>query len=88
MDVDATHLGVAIARLKRAQGQLGGVIRMIEEGRDCAEVLTQLSAASHALSRAGFAVLSTSLRQCETSDDESVRSGEWEKLERLFLSLA
>ncbi len=88
MDVDATQLAAAVARLKRAQGQIGGVIRMIEEGRDCADVLTQLSATSRALSRAGFAIISTSLRECERSEDEGVRSGEREKLERLFLSLA
>ncbi|MGW4251761.1 metal-sensitive transcriptional regulator, partial [Streptomyces californicus] len=30
-------------RLRRAQGQISGVIRMIEEGRDCEEVVTQLA---------------------------------------------
>ncbi len=88
MNVDSTQLGAAVARLKRAQGQLGGVVRMIEEGRDCGEVLTQLSAASRAVNKAGFAIIATSLRQCETSEDEGVRSGERVKLERLFLSLA
>jgi len=39
-----------IKRLRRAQGQVGGVIKMIEEGRDCADVVTQLAAASRASS--------------------------------------
>ena len=41
-------------RLKRAQGQLGGVIRMLEEGRDCGDIVTQLAAVSKALDRVGF----------------------------------
>ena len=42
-------------RLRRAEGQLAGVLRMIEEERDCREVITQLAAVSKAIDRAGFA---------------------------------
>ena len=42
-----------LRRLRRAQGQIGGVIRMIEDGRECRDVLTQLAAAARALDRAG-----------------------------------
>ncbi len=41
-------------RLRRAQGQLAGVISMIDEGRDCKDVVTRLAAVSRALDRAGF----------------------------------
>ncbi len=41
-------------RLKRAQGQLNAVIRMLDEGEDCEAVVTQLAAVSRALDRAGF----------------------------------
>jgi len=51
-----------LARLKRVQGQVGGIIRMIEEGRDCSEVVTQLAAASKALDRAGFKIIATGMR--------------------------
>jgi DNA-binding FrmR family transcriptional regulator len=60
---------------------------MIEEGRDCKDVVTQLAAVNHALDRAGFAIISTGLRQCltESGDHESV---DIKALEKLFLSLA
>ena len=48
----------------RAQGQLAGVLRMIEEGRDCEDVVTQLAAVYRALDRAGFAIVATGLKQC------------------------
>lgn len=54
MDLDSETMTSVIRRLRRAQGQIGGVIKMIEDGRDCADVVTQLSAASRALDRAGF----------------------------------
>ena len=54
MDLDSQTMAGVIKRLRRAQGQIGGVIKMIEEGRDCADVVTQLAAASRALDRAGF----------------------------------
>ena len=93
MDVDMTQLGDVVARLKRAQGQIGGVIRMIEEGKDCAAVVTQLAAASRALDRAGFKIISTGMRQCLIPDDgaaggQALDQGQAEQLEKLFLSLA
>lgn len=88
MDVDMTQLTDVVARLKRVQGQLGGIIRMIEEGRDCAAVVTQLSAASRALDKAGFKIIASGLRQCVQTDDEGVRKLDQDQLERLFLSLA
>ncbi|CAM5384283.1 MULTISPECIES: metal-sensitive transcriptional regulator [Streptomyces] len=87
----ADELKAVINRLRRAQGQIAGVIKMIEEGRDCEEVVTQLAAASRALDKAGFAVIATGLQQC-LGDSELAHAGEREqmraRLEKLFLSLA
>ena len=55
-------------RLKRAQGQLNAVIRMLDEGEDCEAVVTQLAAVSRALDRAGFAIIATGLKQCLTEE--------------------
>jgi len=76
-----------VKRLRRAQGQIGGVVRMIEEGRDCEAIVTQVAAVSRALDRAGFAIISTGLKQClvESGGADSVDS---EKMEKLFLYLA
>ncbi len=86
--MDTSQLGEVLARLKRVQGQVGGIIRMIEEGRDCSEVVTQLAAASRALDRAGFKIIATGMRQCLVEDDSGTRRLDEAELERLFLSLA
>lgn len=74
-------------RLRRAQGQIGGVIRLIEEGRDCRDVVTQLAAVNRALDRAGFAIVSSGMRQCLTAP-EGVNEDDQAAMEKLFLSLA
>ena len=81
------EMGAVINRIKRAQGQLGGVLRMLEEGRDCEDVVTQLAAVSRALDRAGFAIVATGLQQC-LADGETMDSLDVQKMEKLFLSLA
>jgi len=76
-----------INRLRRAQGQLGGVLKMIEEGRDCQDVVTQLAAVSRALDRAGFAIIATGLKQCLIESD-GADTIDTKTMEKLFLSLA
>ena len=84
MELDPAGMTPVINRIKRAQGQLAGVLRLIEEGRDCEDVVTQLAAVSRALDRAGFAI---GLQQCLTAGDE-LDSVDVKKMEKLFLSLA
>ncbi len=88
MDVDSTQLADVLGRLRRVQGQVGGIIRMIEEGRDCVDVVTQLAAASRALDRAGFKIIATGMRQCMVEGDEGARRMNADELERVFLALA
>jgi DNA-binding FrmR family transcriptional regulator len=76
-----------IKRLRRAQGQIGGILKMIDEGRDCEDIVTQLAAASRALDRAGVAIISTGLKQC-LLDSGGVDTVDSAKMEKLFLSLA
>ena len=64
MELDVNALSDVVPRLRRAQGQIGGVIQMIESGRDCKDVITQLAAASRALERAGFKIIAAGLDQC------------------------
>ncbi|PRC59769.1 hypothetical protein C6A85_21725, partial [Mycobacterium sp. ITM-2017-0098] len=58
---DEEAVGVVLNRLRRAHGQLAGVISMIEQGRDCKDVVTQLAAVSRALDKAGFKIVATGL---------------------------
>lgn len=77
-------------RLKRARGQLNAVIDAVESGADCRTVVNQLAAVSSALDRAGFAVISTAMRDCAT-DPEGASEGDkldFDELEKLFLSLS
>lgn len=85
--LDIEEMGPVINRLRRAQGQIGGVIRLIEEGRDCKDVVTQLAAASRALDRAGFAIVATGLEQCLTAP-EGGDPADRVAMEKLFLTLA
>jgi DNA-binding FrmR family transcriptional regulator len=85
MQLDTSELTPVVNRLKRAQGQLAAVTRMLEEGRDCKDIVTQLAAVSKALDRAGFAIIATGLEQCIRNEDTGLDKKD---LEKLFLSLA
>lgn len=84
--MDPTITRDIVMRLKRARGQLDGVINMIEDERSCGDVVTQLAAVSKALDRAGFKIVANGLQQCwEQGEDAPLTQ---EELEKLFLSLA
>lgn len=83
LHVDMTDV---LPRLRRAQGQLAGVMGMIESGRDCRDVLTQLAAVSKAIDGAGFSVLTSGLEQCLARGEEG--AADRARLERLFHAFA
>jgi DNA-binding FrmR family transcriptional regulator len=84
---DQEQVDAISKRVKRAQGQLGAVARMLEEGRNCDEIVIQMSAVSKAINTAAFTLISASLKECivegKTNSDAVT-----EKLQKLFLSLA
>lgn len=84
MRLEQDSIKPTLNRIKRAQGQLAGVVRMLEEGRDCEDVVTQLAAVSKALDKAGFSLVATGLQQCMITGDDV----DLQKLEKVFLSLA
>jgi len=88
MKVDEDAQSAVLNRLRRAQGQLAGVIAMIEAGRDCKDVVTQLAAVSRALDRAGFKIVASGMRQCMAAADGQDPPMTEEELEKLFLTLA
>jgi len=83
--IDPADLDGVVKRLKRAQGQIGGILSMIEAGRDCKDIVTQVAAVSKALDRAGFAIIATGLQQCLAEPDSADSLAD---LEKVFLSLA
>lgn len=87
MELDPAELDAVVKRLRRAQGQLGGIIQMIEDGRECCDVVTQIAAVGKAVDKAGFAIIATGLRQC-VADGGDADDLEIADLEKLFLALA
>jgi len=83
----------AVNRLRRAEGQIRGVQRLLDEGADCKAVITQLSAAQAALHRAGVRLMAAGMRECLANPDGN-GSGDGdsdgmtiESMENLFLTL-
>ena len=86
MQLDADDVKAVTTRLKRAHGHLASAIRMLEEGAECEDALTQLAAVNKAINRGGYALVATGLHQCLT--EEGPDSVDTKKLEKLFLALA
>lgn len=86
VSLDPSDMAPVVNRLRRAQGQLGGVLAMIEDGRDCEDVVTQLAAVSKAVDRAAYSLIATTLRRCIDAGDDSALDAK--RLEKIFLSFA
>lgn len=79
-------VAAARTRLRRAQGQIAGVVRMLDEGKSCEEIVTQLAAANKALNAAAFTIIAASLEECLVSRSRDSKQTA-EQLQRLFLTL-
>lgn len=66
-------------RVKRMEGQLRGVLKMMEEGKDCKDVITQLSAVRSAVDRTVGVIVSTNLLVCVQNAD-----GDGEKMDEVI----
>lgn len=86
MRLEPDDVKAVTTRMKRAHGHLAAVIRMLEDGAECEDVLTQLAAVSKALSRSGYALVATGLQQCLRDGDPDCI--DTKKLEKVFLALA
>jgi DNA-binding FrmR family transcriptional regulator len=76
-------------RLRRVAGQVQGVERMLDEGRECREVVAQLSAATKALEQAGFRLVASGLVYCLQNPEEAAADGyAIEEVQRMFMRLA
>ena len=84
---DEDQIQAITKRLKRAHGQMGAVVRMLEEGRSCEDVVTQMAAVGKAINTAAFTLIAASLKEC-IADPEIDSDLVTEKLQKLFLSLA
>ena len=71
----------ALTRLRRLEGQIRGIQRMIENEDECRDIVTQLAAAKSALDRVGFRLMASALTDPERESDT-------DELEKLFLKLS
>jgi DNA-binding FrmR family transcriptional regulator len=87
-DIDERTKAI-LARLRRVEGQIRGIQAMITERRDCQDVVTQFSAATRALERAGYSYFAATLAECALDPDQAETVGYTaERLEQLFMQLA
>ena len=84
---DADQIDAISKRMKRAHGQMGAVVRMLEEGRNCEDVVMQLAAVNKAINTAAFTLISASLKEC-IEENKTNSQAVTDKLQKLFLSLA
>ncbi len=75
-----THTKAVLNRLSRAIGHMESIRRMVEEGRDCSEVLIQLSAVKAAINNTGKVILQDHIEHCIV---DAIESGDHEALEEL-----
>jgi len=84
---DPQQIEAIAKRMKKANGQMAAVVRMLEEGRTCEDIVTQMAAVGKAINTAAFILISASLKEC-LEENKSNSSAVTEKLQKLFLSLA
>ena len=75
-----TNTKAVLNRLSRAIGHLESIKRMVEEGRDCSEVLIQLSAVKAAINNTGKAILQDHIQHCLV---DAIESGDIQEIEEL-----
>ena len=83
---DQEQLEEIFKRVKRAEGQIAGVIRMLEDGRNCEEIVHQMAAVGKAMNTAAITLISSSLEECMSEKKNS--QAQRERLLKLFMSLA
>ncbi len=76
-----------LARLRRIEGQIRGLQRMVREGADCREVLQQFAAAKSALEKASLAYFLENLSRCLSQENETEKRLSQRELEEIFLKL-
>jgi DNA-binding FrmR family transcriptional regulator len=89
MQLDETTVADVMPRLRRIEGQVAGIARMVEADRECREVVQQIAAASKALDRVAYKMLAAHLKSCLLDEESAAASGYTpQELEKLFMTLA
>lgn len=89
MELSEETTAALIKRLRRIEGQVRGLQAMLAENRDCADIVTQVSAASRALDQVGFKLVASGLTYCMEHPQEAAESGyDVERVEKMFMKIS
>ncbi len=89
MELPEETVADVVKRLRRVEGQVRGIEQMLVEGRDCRDIVTQLSAANKALTQAGFTLVAAGLTWCLEDPDRSAAEGyDLTDVKKMFTKLA
>lgn len=89
MQLDESTVADVLPRLRRVEGQIAGIARMVESNRECRDVVQQIAAASKALDRVAYKMLAAHLKSCLLDEEAAAASGySPQELEKLFMTLA
>lgn len=89
MDLPEQTIDELLKRLRRIEGQVRGIQQMLLDGRECRDVVTQISAASNALDQAGFRLVASGLTYCLNDPERAAAEGyDLEKVQKMFMKLA
>jgi DNA-binding FrmR family transcriptional regulator len=89
MEIDHEVVSDLQRRLRRVEGQVRGIQAMLDERRECRDVVTQIAAATKALEQVGFKLLAAGLTTCLEDPEKAAAEGyPVAEVERLFLKLA
>ncbi|MCB1011850.1 MAG: metal-sensitive transcriptional regulator [Microthrixaceae bacterium] len=89
MDLPEETISDLTKRLHRVEGQVRGIAQMLEDGRECRDIVTQLSAANRALEQAGFMLVAAGLTWCVEDPERSAAEGyAIEDVQKMFTKLA
>jgi len=89
MDLPEDSINDVIRRLRKVEGQVRGIQQMLTDGRDCRDVVNQMSAAGKALDQAGFVLVAAGLTWCLQDPERSAAEGyELADVQKMFNKLA
>lgn len=89
MDLSDRTIDDLLKRLRRVEGQIRGIQQMLTDGRECRDVVTQISAASKALDQTGFKLVASGLTYCLTHPEQAAADGyDIDDVQKMFMKLA
>ena len=89
MELPEQTIDDLLKRLRRVEGQVRGIQQMLLDGRECRDVVTQISAASKALDQAGFKLVASGLTYCLNNPEQAADEGyDIDDVQKMFMKLA